>query len=345
MNAAPIETTAPRAAVVRFPADQRPILTCVIDTEEEWDWAADFDRRNTGVTHMRNIGALQAVFDEFGIRPVYVVDYPVATQRDGFAPLTAIHAAGKCEIGAHLHPWVTPPFDEEVNRRNSYPGNLPRGIELGKLTELVRAIESNMHVRPRSYKAGRYGFGPNTLAILEDLGFEVDLSPCPPFDFGEDGGPDYSGHPSEPQWLAGRSRLLCVPATGAYVGFVKAGAHGLYRFATRPALMALHVPGILARTGVLERLHLSPEGHSFEENRRLTLALHASGARSFTFCLHSPSVMPGCTPYVSSDSEAVEFLDSCRRYFEFFFRDLGGESMTALELKHYVQKHSLRDSL
>jgi hypothetical protein len=236
---------------------------------------------------------------------------------------------------------VTPPFEEEVNRRNSYPGNLPRELERKKLAELVRTIEANLGVRPRSYKAGRYGFGPNTAAILGELGFEVDLSPCPPFDFGEDGGPDYSEYDALPHWLAEKDhRLLSIPTSGAYVGFVKTGAHGLYRLATRASLKRLHLPGIFARIGALERLHLSPEGYAFEDNRRLTRWLHHEGVRTFTFSLHSPSVKPGCTPYVRSEKDLVQFLDSCRRYFEFFLHELGGASMTALELKRHLESFS-----
>jgi hypothetical protein len=319
---------------------ERPILLVVIDTEEEFDWSADFDRKSTGVAHMRDIDKLQGVFDEFSIRPVYAIDYPIASQRESFERLANIHSAERCEIGAHLHPWVTPPFDEEVNRRNSYPGNLPRELEKSKLATLVRAIDTNLGVRPRSYKAGRYGFGPNTAATLAELGFDVDLSPCPPFDFGDDGGPDYSSFSADPRWIDGPRRILSIPTTGAYVGFVRDGAHGLYRFATKPALRALHLPGSLSPLGPSRRLHLPPEGYAFEDNRRLTLALHHRGVRTFTFSLHSPSVKPGCTPYVRSEADLVQFLDSCRRYFEFFLRELDGVSMTALELREHVEQLS-----
>jgi hypothetical protein len=115
--------------IVTLPAESRPILTVVVDTEEEFDWSADFSRNNVAVGHLQQIERLQHVFDEFGIRPVYVVDYPVAAQDEGALPLRAIADSGRAEIGAHLHPWVTPPFEEAVNARNSYPGNLPRELE------------------------------------------------------------------------------------------------------------------------------------------------------------------------------------------------------------------------
>jgi hypothetical protein len=67
--------------------------------------------------------------------------------------------------------------------------------------------------------------------------------------------------------------------------------------------------------------------------RRLTLSLSQRGLRTFTFSLHSPSVMPGCTPYVRTATERDKFLDTCRRYFQFFRDELGGESLTTAELR------------
>jgi hypothetical protein len=101
-------------------------------------------------------------------------------------------------------------------------------------------------------------------------------------------------------------------------------------------LSKVRLPGILSRLGALERLMLSPEGYAPEHHRRLTRALLARGTRVFTFSLHSPSLRPGCTPYVRSQQDLVQFLDACRRYFEFFLGELGGVGMTALELREHL---------
>lgn len=317
---------------VRLPHDDHHLVV-VVDTEEEFDWSAPFDRRNTGVEHMRSIDVLQSVFDEHRIVPTYVVDQPIAESATSRDPLRRFLADGRCEIGAHLHPWVSPPFDEEVNAHNSYPGNLSPQLERAKLESLVHAIERSFGTSPRAYKAGRYGAGPHTAEILEELAFEVDLSPCPPFDYGADGGPDWSRYPCEPFWIGPRKNVLSIPNTGAYVGFVKDGAHGLYRLAGAPALRFLHLPGVLAHMRAVERLFLSPEGYSFDDLRRLTLALSARGLRTFTFSLHSPSVLPGCTPYVRSADDREKFLDTCRRYFQFFRDELHGTPITTAELR------------
>ena len=307
-----------------------PTLLVVVDTEEEFDWFAPFDRKNVAVDHMRDVGLFQSICDDAKLRPLYAVDFPVATQEAGARPLREIHESGRCEIGAHLHPWVTPPLDEEVNARNSYPGNLPRELERRKIATLLEAIEGSLGVRARSYKSGRYGFGPNTAATLLELGFEVDLSPLPAFDLSADGGPDWSRAPIEPREI--RPGLLAIPATSAFTGFLRGAAPGLHRLASAPPFSWAGAPAILSRTGALERLMLSPEGFDHAHHRRLTRSLLDRGVDVFCFTLHSPSLKPGCTPYVKSLAERDQFLDTCRRYFEFFMGEIGGVGMTPLEL-------------
>lgn len=336
----PIEAdfvTSVQRELIELPHETRPILTVVIHTEEEFDWSKPHDRSATTVEHMRHIGRAQTMFEEFGIVPNYVVDYPIATQALSVEALGPYAGAGRALIGAHLHPWVSPPHVEQVNARNSYPGNLPRVLEAEKLRRLTERITGSFGQPPRSYLAGRYGFGPNTASILEELGYEVDISPAVPIDFSADGGPDYSGYTSQPYWFGTRRSLLGLPGTGAYVGWLRAGGTALYRRVTSPVMRHAKVAAVVARLRLLERIRLSPEDYSEAEMKRLTETLLADGIRVFVFSFHSPSVMPGGTPYVRTDAELARFLDKCRRYFEYFFGRLDGEAMTPLELKRKLQ--------
>src|SRR5690606_9477265 len=89
----------------------RPVLMVIVDTEEEFDWSRPVARENTATTSIAAQTRAHRLFERHGIKPAYVIDYPVATQPDGWGPLAELHADGLCEIGAHLHPWVNPPFD------------------------------------------------------------------------------------------------------------------------------------------------------------------------------------------------------------------------------------------
>jgi len=317
---------------IPWPEDMAPRLLVVVDTEEEFDWNGSFSRQATGVRAMRAQAAAQRLFEPYGIFPTYVIDFPVASQPDGFTPLAEVHADGRCRIGAHLHPWVNPPFDEEVTPENSYPGNLAPALEREKLRRLVGAIEDNLGLTPTIYKAGRYGLGPHTPATLKDLGFEVDMSVVPGWDFGADGGPDFTAYPERPCWLDGDRRVLEIPVTSGFSGVLASRGPGLYRRLAGPTGLALHLPGICARAGVIERIRLTPEGTSFDELRRLTEALLQSGHKLFSFCYHSPSLEPGNTPYVGSEAELRVFLDRFSRYFEYFLDRCGGVAATPDEV-------------
>ena len=315
--------------IVRVPETAPPILTVAIDTEEEFDWNADFDRGSTGVSAIHDIWRIQEVFDAYGIVPTYICDYPIATQDDS---------------GTHLHTWVNPPFDEPVTTTNSYQGRLPGDLERRKMTVLTEAITERFGRRPTVHKAGRYGFGPNTTSILADLDYEIDLSPTPGYDLSGDGGPDYSQFGTDAYWFGPEHRMLGLPTTGGYVGFLGGQGGWLHDWATTGWRRTAKIGGILSRLGALSRQRLSPEGFTAVENKALTAALIGQGVRVLSFSLHSPSLKLGCTPYVKTEAERARFIDECRAYFDYFFQALGGVTMSSLELKQYLQTHGIPES-
>jgi hypothetical protein len=322
-----------------------PRLITVIDTEEEFDWTRPFDRGSTGITHLNRIGELQAVFDAQGVRPVYAVDFAIASQPAAVATLAGIADAGRALIGAHLHPWVTPPFVEEVSAHNSYPGNLPAALERDKLTVLADRIASAFGGRPTIYTAGRYGIGPNTFDILEDLGFTVDLSAMPSFDYRRDGGPDFSRRGQQPGWFGRTKQVLSIPNTSALVGYLpRRNLRMLSLAVMHRRLRTLRLPAVLSRLGLVERIALSPEGYTLNEMLRLTRSLFASGQRLFVLRLHSPSVAPGHTPYVHDEADRRALLSTIGRYIDFFRREMRGEMTDPLaELHHLAGRRATGD--
>src|SRR5260221_12690479 len=124
----------PAEEQVAKPSPGPPILIVAVDTEAEFDWSGPFLRTHTSVRNLRNQTMAQEIFDRNGVRPVYLVDYAVATQSEGYMPLREIVQSGRCELGAHLHPWITPPFAEELSDRTSLSTNLPRCLHKGKMS-------------------------------------------------------------------------------------------------------------------------------------------------------------------------------------------------------------------
>ena len=318
---------------VVMPAGSPPVLTVVVDTEEEFDWNQPFSRSNTST---RSIAAQplahQRVFDKNGVVPTYVIDWPVANDPEAVKVLKSLMNEGRCEIGAHLHPWVSPPYDEEVNTRNSYAGNLPQQLEYRKLELLTQAIASNFGKPPIMFKAGRYGVGPQTAQTIAQLGYLIDASVVPYTDMRSDGGPDFSKHGVHPYWFkVYNQNLLELPATAGYAGTLHQHGRWLYPWLQKSMAKHLRLAGVAARTGLLERVKLSPEGYRTHELIRLTRCLYAQGCRFFGLTYHSPSLSPGNTPYVKSADDLQVFLSVLDQYVSFFLNEFKGTALSSSE--------------
>ena len=329
MNATSVDIkTALGFEPVRLPAGSPPRLFVVVDTEEEFDWAAPFSRDNTSVSAMRHIGRLQDILSRYRIVPTYVVDFPVASQPQGFEPLKEFADSGRARIGAHLHPWVNPPFVEDVNGRNSFGCCLDDSLERRKIEVLKTQIGTSFGRFPTVYKAGRYGFGPSTASALEALDFAVDVSVNPQMNFESEGGPSFEAFDTTPFFFGGGRRLLEIPCSTDYVGVCGPLAPRVHRANARPAFERTRVLGVMSHLHVINKVMLSPEGATLAEMKALTRTLIRRGVRTFSLTLHSPSVEPGRTPYVRSAADLRQFLDCITAYCNFFVEDLGGVPST-----------------
>ncbi|MEO0063032.1 MAG: hypothetical protein RLZZ08_1592 [Pseudomonadota bacterium] len=290
---------------------QRFILT--VDTEEEFDWNQPLGREGHGLAHVPRLAKFQQFCESQGVVPVYLVDWPIAQSAQAAEVLRGPLADGRAEIGVQLHPWVNPPFDEEVTERNSFAGNLPRALERAKLFALRDAIERNFGVAPIIYRAGRYGTGPNTADLLAEAGIAIDTSVRAKFDYSAAGGPNYRKHPLVPYWHDDAHTLLELPLTTTFWGMLRRQGDFLY-----PAMWRVpRLRGLLSRMGMLERIPLTPEGVAVEEAiRGIDMALD-DGLPVLVLSFHSPSISPGHTPYVRTESELDQLYDWWRRIFAY----------------------------
>ena len=274
-----------------------------VDTEEEFDWDAPFSRTGHGVTALRGMAEGQAFFARAGMRPIYVTDYPVLECDAAVAMMAQWVADGEADVGAHLHPWVTPPHIEDVTAANSYVGFLPEAMERAKLEALCARIEACFGSRPLAYRAGRYGVGPNSARLLEEAGFRLDSSVRSRFDYSAQHGPDFRDLPLHPYWAGPGRSLIELPLSTAFVGGLRRVGARLYWRAQAMRPLA----GALARAGLLARVPLTPEGVSAAEAVTAIDALIEEGARVINISFHSPTLEPGHTPYVRDAADLSAF--------------------------------------
>ena len=280
------------------------------DAEEEFDWGAPLNRDSTSTEAFTRLPEANRYFTERGIIPTYVVDYPVVDNPRSAAALAEMHVAGECDTGTHLHPWVSPPHVENVNGFNSFAGNLPVELEEEKLRILTEKIAGLIGERPNVYRAGRYGIGPASAAILRCLGYRLDLSVRSRFDYGGEGGPDFTHHPIHPYWVA--EDLLEVPLTTCL-----AGPLGRWPALARGARLR----GPLARSRLLNRIPLTPEGVPVAEAKAAIAHLLDSGQRLFSLSFHTPTVVPGHTPYVRDAADLRAFWSWWDEVLDLFARN------------------------
>jgi hypothetical protein len=319
--------------LVAMPKNSPPVLLIVVDTEEEFDWSKDFDRHSTSVSAAEHIQRAQTIFEEYGLKPIYVVDFPIASTPASAAVYSELHQSGVAEVGIHLHPWVNPPYAEEVTRYHSYQGNLAPELELAKLTELKNCVVRNMDIEPTIHKAGRYGFGELTAEHLLRLGIDIDLSAAPGYDFSADGGPDYANLDASLYTFGPEDRLFGIPTSGGFMGPLQGLGQFVHRAKMQDSTSGRVIGSLLSKSRMLERVMLSPEGHSLDKMQRMTRSLHQRGMLVTTLSFHSPTVKAGCTPYTSSEADVGKFLDKCKRYVEFFFEELGGVALSPSEIR------------
>ena len=301
-------------------------IVVVVDTEEEFDWNGRFNPSSVSVQNIREQPLAQNVFDKYGVHPSYVIDYPVANNTEAVSVLKTFFEAGRCQIGAHLHPWVTPPQADYLANCYSYPGNLPEFVERQKIKALTEKIAAEFGRSPSVYKAGRYGIGPSTSRILREFGYQIDASMVPYTNFSFDGGPDFSQISNQLRRFG--SNLVEMPLSVDFAGLCAPLGQKLYPLLASKVGHSLHLPGIAARLGLLERLRLTPEGHTADDMIRQLQAGIKNGRRLFMLTYHSSSLLPGATPYVRSESERQRFLGTIDAFLQAFFGKFGGTANT-----------------
>jgi hypothetical protein len=308
-----------------------PAVMVGIDTEADDQWSQE-GRDRMDVRNAERLPALQALCDEYGIRPTYLVTHEMATRPESVSVLTGLARTRRCEIGAHLHPWSSPPFRPEDLAAHTYPHNLPRDLLERQLTELTATIETAIGVRPTTYRAGRNGFDGRTLPILERLGYTVDTSVDPLFNERRKGGMVFAGAPVVPYHPAyedvrrvGTSPILEVPITAATDPPLPKALERAYA-----SLPAIPYRGALKRLGV-RPVWLRPSYTSRERMIAFASRLHAGGAPCFNIIFHSSELLPGGSPYTPDAASVERFCADLRALLGHLTKSLGAVGKTYAE--------------
>jgi hypothetical protein len=286
----------------------QPLCCVLIDAEEDFAWMNPVRGVPHDLSCMRRLSDVQTIFAAYGAIPTYLLTYPVLEDAAIVASLRDRLARGQCLVGIQLHPWVTPPFTEAPEIRNSFVTNLGPALEEAKLVELIRLFRAAFGTDPLVFRAGRYGLSPHTPALLEKHGFLVDTSLAPCTSSADEHGPDSSTDDYCTFWFGRSRRVLEVPLCRSIVGWGGETGAGIYRRLAAEAPSHI-LPGLLARTRCAERITLSPEGNDAPAVGRLVRGLLGRGQRVLALSLHSSSLSVGQNPYVRNRADMHRLYD------------------------------------
>ena len=304
-----------------------------IDTEGDNQWDAGA-RAHQRFENIYALPRLHALFARHGVRPTYVITYPVASDPRSAEVLRALKAGGDCEIGAHHHAWETPPCTPDDVRRHPYASNLPLRQFEHQLAALTQAIEDAVGERPVSYRSGRFGFSAAHVPALEALGYRVESSVAPLFYETHKSGPDFVEAPLRPYFLAydnatrpGASGVLEVPVSAALNRSMPKRLQYLYARAP----YNYTTKRVLRKLGVARMRWLRPSYSSLDDMIGLARDLAGAGEPVLNLLFHSSEAIVAASPYNRTDAELAAFCDRLERFFVYARDTLGAKPSTFSE--------------
>jgi hypothetical protein len=321
--------------------ERRVKLVVTVDTEED-NWGSVRLSRYS-CENIARIPAVQELFDHFDVTPTYLITYPVVTDDQAASILKAVSDAKGCEIGAHCHPWNTPPLTEENTAANSMLCNLPAASQYAKMKCLHEAIRTRFGVEPISFKSGRFGYDTTVARNLQRLGYKIDTSITPYMDWTRDHGPQFTSvSPRVFRFSSDNAFQECasgdlieVPSTIGFLQHDFVRSNYIFNAVTRGPISKLRLAGVLGRLRLLNKVWLSPELSDSQTMIKLARVMMRNGYGALNLMFHSPSLKAGLTPFTRSERDEKRLLQHLREFLV-FARGAGIEPMRLSDVQHLV---------
>jgi hypothetical protein len=303
------------------------IFALTVDTEadDQWDHGTALKTEN-----VRFWEPFQAVCDKHGIKPTYLVTSEIISDVSAQALLGGWLAAGKAEVGAHLHPWTTAPFLDKPGFRFNDPAHgflceFPEEMIRSKLETLTREIEAGLGFRPTSFRAGRFGLDERCAKMLAELGYTVDSSVTPLTKWSRylglpagSGGPDFTSHDANPFLIQGTGNggLLEVPVTIIPTYSMLRRSQTLLRlYCSLPVRAARRL--VLKRWLCSQPVWLRPRPEYDQSDLQKAYERQRESSAVAVMMFHSSELMPGGSPYRPTPSSVHKLLALLDDFFEF----------------------------
>lgn len=236
---------------------------------------------------------LQPRMRAIGAVPTYLLTVEVMENPACVATLRSL--SGPHELGTHLHAAFIEPdkkfFDYAGVDSPDVQCFCPPEIEHRKLENLTRLFHSQFGYAPRTFRAGRFGAGAETINSLQRLGYLVDTSVTPHILWQHgDGNVDFRRASEQPYFPAPADICAAQAARGI-----------------------LEIPVSIGKTWTGRTRWFRPWFSSVREMKRVAES-HLSRHRRneivvLNMMFHSMEVIPQASPYPQSESDVQRYLD------------------------------------
>jgi len=271
-------------------------IDCECDKGPAWRTRRPLSFRGV---HVGVVRRLQPIFRDLGAKPTYLLSPELLRDAGCVESLASLEG---CELGTHLHGELAEPGAFEPEVTDAAQRDYAADVERAKLAWTTATFRDAFGRSPRSFRAGRFAVGPNTVPILEELGYAVESSVTPHLDWARvSRGLSFVGAPTQPYHpdpanpaREGKSSLLEVPVTIAPHPLARIPVLGRFARARwlRPTTAGGPALVRIARDVVARARRSRPDA---------TVVLNAM--------FHNVEVVADTSPYAATDGAAQRILD------------------------------------
>lgn len=305
-------------------------LVITVDVEEEGLFSGQYPRNPPGVTNVAQLRRLEFITREFGVPLTLLVTYHVAQNPAAQEILNFFRERYRAEIGAHLHPWNTPPFSKLSPPEPVKTALMPRALLQAKFECLIKALQDNLNVSPSSFRMGRFDLSPAMASLLPQYGLKVDSS-IVPFSQQFAGGEDFL-MPADPFFLDmpdySNALILEAPLTIVPVWAV------LPKLINRTARLLPQMWGKLAKSWFrnLGAAGIQPRWFPLVTMVMTVKRHHQQGGKVLNMFFHSSELDSGTNPFNTTPEAVNRFITKIRSFLGWLTRQGPVEGLTLSEL-------------
>ncbi len=283
-----------------------------------------------------------------GARPTYLTTSEVVESDAGRDAMEKCLAEGRCEVGAHFHSWTREwPFDVPDlsgaggGKLHAMAHQLGQNVEERMLRYTCQAIEGKLGVSPRSFRGGRWSFGPGSPQSLANCGITVDSTMTPGLSWRDErhellDGPDYTNVSRQPHFLSWVSDAERPGGQGQRVLEIPVGT-ALIPDRPESWFKGLPVRAISKVCGLVGIpfgfMSLRPATQSLRNMRRVLQSLRDGGSPVWVFMIHSSELIP-CQK-LPTHGQVESFIERCLCGIRAAV-EMGAEPATLEEARQWV---------